>query len=81
MIAELKRRALNLLIALDQFVFVVITLGHADPDWTISARAFTWERDGKPMGFMRPVIDWMFSPISDNHCFESYLREVSHAPQ
>lgn len=43
----MKRRALNLLIALDQFLFVLVTLGHASPDETLSAAAYRWEAKGK----------------------------------
>ncbi len=45
--AELKRRILNLLIALDQFLFSLVTLGHASPDETISAWAWRAESMGR----------------------------------
>ena len=33
----MRRRLLNILIALDQFVYVLLTLGHGSPDETMSA--------------------------------------------
>ena len=33
----MRRRLLNLLIALDQLVYVLLTLGHGSPDETMSA--------------------------------------------
>ena len=71
----MKRRLLNLLIACDQFLFVVITLGHANPDETISSAAWRWERDGKWNAFMRPLIDWLFHWLEENHCQTSYGAE------
>jgi hypothetical protein len=75
--AELRRRLLNLLISLDQFALCLITLGHSNPDWTISASAWRWEQQRKPAGKLRPLIDWLFSPLEDEHCYKSYLNEIS----
>ena len=72
----MKRRALNLLIALDQFAFCILTLGHSDPDETMSSAAYRMEMDGKPFGFMRPVIDALFW-FDPDHCKNSYLTESS----
>lgn len=71
----MKRRLFNFLIALDQFLFVLVTLGHANPDETISSAAWRWERDGKWNGFMRPLIDWLFSRLESDHCRLSYEAE------
>ena len=70
-----KRRILNLLIALDQLVFCILTLGHSDPDETISAAAWRWEREGKWNGWLRPVIDGLFF-FDDNHCYEAAMNEL-----
>jgi len=81
--AELKRRALNLLIALDQFLFCVFTLGHASPDETVSAAAWRWESAGRMRGrLLRPVIDALFLPLERDHCELSWLSEKngSHLP-
>ena len=71
----MKQRILNLLIALDQLVYVVITLGVGMPDETMSAAAYRMEKEGKPFGFMRPLIDALlwFDP---DHCHQAYLSEV-----
>lgn len=71
----MKRRILNLLIAIDQTLFCLITLGHSDPDETMSAAAWRMERDGKFFAFMRPTIDWLFSRIEADHCRTSYEKE------
>lgn len=69
----MKRRILNLLIALDSFVLVLLTLGKAWPGETISSAAYRAELKGGHFCHARPVIDWLFSPIQKNHCFESWL--------
>jgi hypothetical protein len=76
-VASLKRRLLNLLISADQFALCLLTLGHSNPDWTISASAWRWEQQGKPAGKLRPVIDWLFSPLEAEHCYNSYLTEIT----
>lgn len=76
--AELKRRALNLAIALDQFLWCVLTLGHANPDITLSAHAYMSEVHGKRWArIARPVIDWLFWPVDRNHCHNAYLAEIN----
>ncbi len=44
---ELKRRLLNLFIALDQLLWVILTLGNGCPDETISAALWRMERAGR----------------------------------
>lgn len=79
----MKRRLLNLLIALDQVLYVLVTLGHGSPDETLSAASWRWERAGKWQGkVLRPFIDWLFSRAENNHCFNSYEAEKNkqHLP-
>jgi len=72
----MKFRILNFLIALDQFVYVVITLGAGMPDETMSAAAYRGERMGKWFGrLLRPIIDHLFW-FDDNHCKGAYDAEV-----
>ena len=72
----MKRRALNLLIALDQFVFCLLTLGHSYPDETISAWAWRAESAGKWQGkLLRPLIDAIFW-FDPDHCMSSFISEV-----
>ena len=65
---------LRVLIAIDQFLNVLICNG--EPDETMSSVAWRMERDGRFWGFMRPVIDWMFSPWMTEHCLKAYQSEL-----
>ena len=61
----MKQRILNVLIALDQFLFCLATLGHSSPDETLSAAAWRWEQAGKLRGrVLRPLIDALFHVAS-----------------
>ena len=72
----MKRRFLNLLIALDQFVWVLITLGHGEPDETISAACFRMEQAGKVQGrIFRPLVDALFRPLEKEHCKGAFMAE------
>lgn len=69
-------RILNLLIAIDQLVYVIVTLGIGMPDETLSSAAWRTEQQGKILGrFFRPVIDWLFWPIQRHHCYQAFLSE------
>lgn len=46
----MKQRLLNLLIALDQLAYVLLTLGAGHPDETLSAAAWRTEQAGRPWG-------------------------------
>ena len=71
----MTHRLLNLAVAFDQFLFCVITLGHSDPDETISAAAFRWEKAGRIQGrVLRPLIDRLFW-LDPKHCEMSYNNE------
>lgn len=74
----MKRRLLNLLIALDQLAYVLVTLGAGFPDETLSAAAWRLERKGKLAGRgFRPVIDFLFRWLEKDHCRLSYESEVA----
>lgn len=77
-LAAVSRRALNIMIAVDQLAWVMITLGNGSPDETISAAAWRMEQQGKLAGrVLRPLIDALFLPLEREHCrlaFESELR-------
>lgn len=68
-------RVKNLLLALDQLIYVIITLGSGNPDETCSSAAYRMEMKGKVFGFWRPIIDCIFF-WDDNHCKESYENEL-----
>ncbi|TSE33408.1 hypothetical protein LCC91_07645 [Tepidimonas taiwanensis] len=88
----MKQRLLNILIALDQLLWVVLTLGKGSPDETISAAAWRMEQQGKVAGrVLRPLIDALFYPLERDRCrlsFESerdgkqlpplYRKEINH---
>lgn len=72
----MKQRALNLLIALDQLAYVLLTLGAGHPDETLSAAAWRTEQAGKLGGrIFRPLIDLLFLPIERDHCRTAYESE------
>ena len=72
----MKQRILNLMIALDQLLYVLVTLGAGHPDETLSAAAWRTEQSGKLGGrIFRPVIDMLFLPLERAHCYRAYLAE------
>ena len=76
----MKQRILNLLIAIDQLLWVVLTLGKGHPDETISAAAWRMEQQGKLAGrILRPLIDFLFSPLERDHCRLSAESEKARA--
>lgn len=78
----MKRRILNVLIALDQLLYVLVTFGHGSPDETLSAAAWRWERAGKWQGkLLRPLIDALLF-FDQNHCWSSFQaeRNKKHLP-
>lgn len=73
----MRRRILNILIAIDQLFWVILTLGHGSPDETISAAAWRLEQEGRFIGkVLRPVIDFLFYFIEKDHCHLSFMDEV-----
>jgi hypothetical protein len=71
-----RSRILNILIAADQFVYVLVTLGKGMPDETISAAAYRGEMLGHPIPKLaRPVIDALFW-FDPQHCAKAYRAEV-----
>ena len=76
----MKRRIINLLIAIDQLAWVVLTMGNGSPDETISAAAWRMEQRGKIAGrVLRPLIDLLFRPIEKDHCYRAWLSEVQRS--
>jgi hypothetical protein len=72
----MKQRALNIIVALDIFLFAVVTLGKAKRNETISSAAWSTERDGKLWGRMfRPFIDWTMSWAEKDHCARAWRTE------
>ena len=80
----MKQRRLNLLIALDQLAYVLVTLGRGRPDETLSAAAWRTEQSGKLGGrIFRPLIDLLFRPIERDHCRAAFESEQqgTHLPE
>lgn len=76
----IQQRILNLLIALDQLAWVVLTLGKGYPDETISAALWRMEQQGKIAGrIFRPLVDALFRPIEKDHCRKAWLSEVQRS--
>lgn len=72
----MKQRLLNILIGLDQFLWVLVTLGNGYPDETISAAMWRMEQQRKWAGRIgRPVVDWLFSRLEAQHCYLAWLSE------
>lgn len=71
----MKRRILNILVAIDQLAYVLLTLGYGNPDETMSSAAWRMEQKGRFFGFFRPVIDWLFSPLEKDHCRKAWEAE------
>lgn len=79
----MKQRLLNLLIALDQAAWVIVTLGEGKPDETISAAMWRMEQEGKLAGrVLRPLIDAIVRPLERDHCRVSFESEQrgAHLP-
>ncbi len=73
----MRQRFLNMLVALDQLLWVWLSFGAGAPDETLSAAAYRMERQGKIAGrILRPLIDAIFSPLEREHCWLAYQSEV-----
>jgi len=79
----MRRRLLNILIAIDQLIYVLLTLGHGSPDETLSAAAYRlWLLDKLAGHCFKPAIDLLFLPMERDHCRHAYLSEMDrrHLP-
>ena len=72
----MKQRLLHIGIAVDQLLYVLLTMGAGSPDETLSAAAYRTERDGKWLGrVFRPLIDALFLPFERDHCRAAFESE------
>ena len=78
----MKRRVLNILIALDRLIYQIVTLGYGSLHDTISSAAYRMEQKGRWIGNVsRPVIDKLFARLGeDKHCFKSYISAKYNSP-
>ena len=74
---EVLRRIKNIVITIDYFLYQIVCLGNPDPGESFSGSFYRVERDKKFFGFMRPFTDFLFSPFEKNHCYKSYMKEIS----
>ncbi len=75
---SLYQRVMNFLVALDQFLWVFLTLGKGYPDETISAAMHRMKLEDKLIGkVLEPIIDYFFYVflLESKHCFNSYISE------
>ncbi len=72
----MRKRLLTILIALDVFLFALLTFGGAKRGETISAAAWSLESDSKWQGrLFRPLIDWLLTWLERDHCHRAWLLE------
>lgn len=79
---EIIRRILNVLVALDQFLFCFFTLGNSKPNESASAAAWRLEQAGHWAGrVFRPFIDLLFF-FDPDHCRKAFdnLASGKHLP-
>ena len=65
------RYPIRILVALDQLVTALLG---GWPDETLSSYAWRLERQGKPFGFTRRLIDWVFF-WDEHHCEKAMMAE------
>ena len=76
----LKTRLMNVLVAIDQLLWVLVTFGNGYPDETISAALWRMEQQGKIAGrVFRPLVDLLFRPIEKDHCRKAWLSEIQRS--
>ncbi len=69
----MKNRFLNILIALDIFIFAIVSLGSGRRGETASGAAWRLLQKSKWQGkVFVPLIDWIFRPWGINHCYQSW---------
>jgi hypothetical protein len=76
---SLKQRALHVAIALDQVLYVAVTLGRGSPDETLSSAAYRANRNQKRISrYFAPAIDYVWWKLFGevDHCWHSFLAEV-----
>ena len=82
MLQVIVNRVINILFALDCFLFAVCTLGGSYPSESFSSAAWRGELTGKVYGKVRPWIDraWAVLFGQRNHCQLAYERADLNLP-
>lgn len=74
----MERRILNILIAIDQLLYVLLSLGKGYPDLTISAAVYLKARNGNRFYIvLQKIIDTLFLPFEEDHCLNSFISELT----
>lgn len=74
-------RLTNVLLALDCFLFSLLTLGKAYPFESFSSAAYRAESMGLFYGRARPGIDWLFGLLGQReHCKTAYENAKLNLP-
>lgn len=79
----MRERILNILIAIDQLAYVLLSLGKGYPDLTISAAVYLKARNGNRFyQTLQKIIDIIFLPFEEDHCLNSFISELTrkHVP-
>ena len=75
-------RIINVLLALDNFVFALVTLGGSYPSESFSSAAYRAEARGEIYGNARPAIDWLFGLLGQKeHCKQAYFSAKLNLPE
>ena len=81
MLRVIANRIINILFALDCFLFAVCTLGGSYPSESFSSAAWRGELTGKVYGKVRPWIDRGARLLGqNNHCQTAYERADLNLP-
>jgi len=73
-------RLINVIFALDCFLFSLATLGRSYPYESFSSAAYRAEKYGRLYGKFRPVIDTLLW-FDKNHCERSYKQAKLNLPE
>lgn len=75
-------RIVNILLALDNFLFALVTLGGSYPFESFSSAAYRAEKLGLFYGKARPAIDWLFGLLGQSeHCKAAYENAKQNLPE
>lgn len=75
-------RIVNILLALDNFLFALVTLGGSYPFESFSSAAYRAENMGKFYGKVRPLIDGLFRLLGQReHCKAAYESAKLNLPE
>jgi hypothetical protein len=73
----MKHYLLRVIIAID---ILAMTLFNGKRNETISACLWSMEQSGKWLGYtLRPVVDFLLSPLEKDHCALSWMMENREA--